>query len=147
MWDVPSWVWQTVWGIRIVLSRLCLLEVKTHVKGCTEPLNAVTGAHECQVQLQHECANSNACILQSFVLKSNKSRYFLIQKYISFVNCFLQVCSAVRDDKSLTNICHDNHNGKLKVLEGRVPEFENLLAFRQWATAFAKSCCEVKFVS
>ena len=54
-------------GIRIVLSGLCLLEVKTRAEGCTEPLNAVTGAHVCQVQLQQECANSNVCILQSFV--------------------------------------------------------------------------------
>ena len=133
-------------GIRIVLSGLCLLEVKTRAEGCTEPLNAVTGAHVCQVQLQQECANSNVCILQSFVPESKKSKYFLIRKNISFVNCFLQVCSAILDNKSLTDIYRDNHNGKLKVLEGQVPEFENLLAFRQWATAFAKSCCEVKFV-
>ena len=134
-------------GIRIALSGLCLLEVKTRADGCTEPLNAVAGAHVCQVQLQQECANSNVCILQSFVPESKKSRYFLIWKHISFVNCFLQVCSAILDNKSLTNICHDNHNDKLKMLEGQVPDFENLLALRQWATAFAKSCCEVKFVS
>ena len=65
---------------------------------------------------------------------------------ISFVNCFLQVCSAILDNKSLANIYHDNHNDKLKVLEGHVPEFENLLALTQGATAVAKSCCELKFV-
>ena len=69
-------------GSRIALSGPYLLEVKTHAKGCTEPLNAVTGAHVCQVQLQQECANSNACILQSFVSESKKSKYFLISKSI-----------------------------------------------------------------
>ena len=54
-------------GIRIVLSGLCLLEVMTRAEGCAEPLNAVTGAHVCQVQLQQACANSNVCVLQSFV--------------------------------------------------------------------------------
>ena len=76
-------------GIRIVLSGLCLLEVKTCAEECIEPLNAVTGAHACQVQPQQECANSNVYILQSFVPESKKSRYFLIRKNICFVNCFL----------------------------------------------------------
>ena len=67
-------------SIRIVLSGLCLLEVKTRAEGCTEPLNVVTGAHVCQVQLQQECANSNVCILQSFVPESKKSKYFLLRK-------------------------------------------------------------------
>ena len=31
-------------GIRIVLSGLCLLEVKTHAEECSESLNAITGA-------------------------------------------------------------------------------------------------------
>ena len=75
-------------GIRIVLSGLCLLKVKTCAEECIEPLNALT-AHVCQVQLQQECANSNVCILQSFVPESKKSRYFLIRKNICFVNCFL----------------------------------------------------------
>ena len=41
---------------------------------------------------QEECANSNVCILQSFVPESKKSKYFLIRKNISFVlNCFLRL--------------------------------------------------------
>ena len=32
-------------GNRISLSGLCLLEVKTRAEGCTEPLDAVNGAH------------------------------------------------------------------------------------------------------
>ena len=135
-------------GSRIALSGLCLLEVKTRAEGCTAPLNTVTGAHVCQVQLQQECANSNACILQSFVPESKKSKYFLISKSIDFFNLFLQVCSAILDNKTLTNICHNNQyaNNKLEMLEGQVPDFENLLALRQWANALAQSCCEVKFV-
>ena len=76
-------------GIRIVLSGLCLLEIKTRAEECIEPLNAVTGAHVCQVQLQQECANSNVCLLQSFVPESKKFGYFLIRKNICFINCFL----------------------------------------------------------
>ena len=57
-------------AIRIALSGLCLLEEKTPAEECIEPLNAVTGTHVCQVQLQQECADSNVCILQSFVPES-----------------------------------------------------------------------------
>ena len=63
---------QRTGGGRVVLSGLCLLEIKTRAEGCTEPLIVVT---VCQVQLQQECANSNVCILQSFVPESKKSRY------------------------------------------------------------------------
>lgn len=113
-----------------------------------EPLNAVTGARVCQVQLQQECAKSSDCILQSFVPEIKKSRYFLLRKNISFINFFLQVCSAIFDNKSLTNICHSDNQyaNKLEMLAGQVPDFENLLVLRQWANTLAQSCCEVKFV-
>ena len=65
-------LWEVKTGVRVVLSGLCLLKVKTRAEGCTEPLIAVTGAHVCQVQLQQECANSNVCMLQSFVPESNQ---------------------------------------------------------------------------
>jgi len=72
---------------------------------------------------------------KQFETSGKPIRLTVIRKNISFINCFLQVCSAILDNKSFTNICDDNHSDKLKVLEGHVPEFENLLALRQWATA------------
>ena len=135
-------------GSSIKLSGKCLLEVKTLAKGCTEPLDSVSGSHVCQVHLQQLCAKANSGILQSFLPESNKSRYFLIRNDTSFVNVFIRVCCAILDNKPLSrsDVCDDNQYAKIEEQAGQVPDFENLLALRQWANALAKGCCEVKFV-
>ena len=88
-------------------SGLCLLEVKTRVEGCAEPLTSLTAAHIAQVQIQEACTSADICILQSFVPESKKSRYFLIRRNESFIDSFLCCCNAILANKQVENVCQD----------------------------------------
>ena len=84
------------------MKELCSLEIKTRAAGNLEPLTAVRGAHVTQVQLQLrqlECAETENCILQSYVPETKKSRYFLITKSKHFITCFTNVCYAIMKDE------------------------------------------------
>ena len=69
-------------GEKIQFAGRCLLEIKTRAEGETEPLSSVTASHGCQTELQMKCVGDEVqfttCILQSFVPKSKKSKYFLM---------------------------------------------------------------------
>ena len=131
-------------GQKVNLHGLSLLEVKTRTEGCLEPLKGVTGAHVCQIQLQLKCAKSNACVLQSYVHETNQFRYFLITKDKDFINSFIHVCVTVLDNKPFAISSDNPYAGKLASLVGHVPNFENLLVFRQLAKDLARSFLEMK---
>ena len=115
-------------GEEIQLGGQCLLEIKTRTEGQTEPLSSVTASHVCQTGLGTKFVRDEVkSILQSFVLESKKSKYFLIARNDSFIASFLNTCSSAF-----------NNDTRL--------EFDSLSGMRQSLNVIAKSCPGVSFV-
>ena len=126
-----------------------LLEIKTRIAECKEPLTSITADHLLQTNFQMALTGATITFLQSYLPETKSSNVFLIERNNLLLDVVKMVIDHMVTNTTITSWAHEEDNLLKKAGEqnlNKVPTFASLKPLRAWIKKEATKVRRVHFV-